>query len=196
MENINDKMLNNAALLFILTILLVIVGQWWMAPSYALTAEKVLQKVNDPRSLVLPEELSLLDKGEYTALVLSTESETINLPFDSKIFIPFEALLSKKSLKMIPADQQMLIFGETESQAVMALQLLAAKGYTKLRAVSNDLEANSFFLTNGVDPKVAFRKTEKATFDYPRFFKTNAKSVSQPAEVAKTETVKTQGGCS
>lgn len=192
-KNINDKTLNNAAMLFILTIVLVIIGQWWMAPSYALPAEKVLDKVSNPQTLVLPDELASLSADSYTALLIG--SNGASLPFSQKINLPFSQLLSKEALKTIPADKPVVIFGDTETQAMMALQLLSAQGFKNVRAAANDIRFTAGYLTKGLDPQFAYRKAEKAAFNYEHFFKTN-KSKAPAAGPAATQVVKTQGGCS
>ncbi|GAB1419394.1 hypothetical protein MASR2M12_21590 [Bacteroidales bacterium] len=195
MESINDKMLNNAAILFVATIVIVILGQWWLAPSYALPNEKVLTRITDSQTLVLPGELITAAPESYTALILSDKPKASAFPSAKKIVIPFAKLLDKKNLKSIPTEGMVFIFGENESQALMALELLTAKGFDNLRAVANDLRTNQTVLTNGIEPKAAFRKGEKAVYDYSRFFKTN-NAKAQPAAQPETVTIKAKGGCS
>lgn len=196
MENINDKMLTYAALLFILAIVGIITLQWLMAPTYAMNTDKVLHKVSVEAPLILPDELQNWTENaeKTTAIVLAAESKENSLPFAKTIYIPFDQLLESKSLKQVPDKGTVLLFGKTETQAMMALQLLLGKGYKNVRAVANDLEMNKQLLQGQNDPRFAFRKGEKASFDYGRLFKTSQKGAAAPPP-ASTEVVKTKGGC-
>ena len=203
MENINDKMLNNAALLFILTIVGIIVGQWWMSPSYKLTNEKVLETVQSTSKLLLPVELQHIMKSEAkqtSAIFLMEEKPLSFTHFDQQLFIPFNEILSGKQLKKINKGNEILLFGETESQAMMALQLLVSQGFKQVKAVSNNFDFNQKMLSSGLEAKTAFMKGEKADFDYTRFFKTSGGTGKPEAPASKipeaTEVVKTAGGCS
>ncbi len=195
MESINDKKLNNAAILFVAVIGIVLLGQWWMAPSYRVSNDAVLQKITGPQALVLPNQLAGLAGENYTALIITGKIEQADLPFTHKLIIPFAELLDKKKLKLLPKDHEVLIFGETEAQALLAMQLLTAKGFDNLRAVANDLETNRQFFVKGINPNNAFRKNEKADYDYARFFKTN-KGAAPAADQPTTVTIKAKGGCS
>lgn len=201
MEKTNDKRLTNAALLFVLMIVGVMLAQWWMAPSYSLTNEQVLEKIDQEATLVLPYQLlSLNEARETTALFLMEESQLSPPAFKQLLFVPFGEILSDKKLSKLNKNEPILIFGKTETQAMMALQLLVSKGYTQLRAVANDLDVNQQLLTHGFDPATAQTKTEKAAFDYGRFFKTSGgvnKAAGPAAKIpAAVEVVKTAGGCS
>ena len=201
MEKTNDKRLTNAALLFVLMIVGVMLAQWWMAPSYSLTNEQVLEKIDQEATLVLPYQLlSLNEARETTALFLMEESQLSTPAFKQLLFVPFGEILSDKKLSKLNKNEPILIFGKTETQAMMALQLLVSKGYTQLRAVANDLDLNQQLLTHGFDPATAQTKTEKAAFDYGRFFKTSGgvnKAAGPATKIpAAVEVVKTAGGCS
>ena len=142
MEKTNDKRLTNAALLFVLMVVGVMLVQWWMAPSYSLTNEQVLEKINQESTLVLPYQLTNLSEDqarETTALFLMEESQLSTPAFKQQLFVPFGEILNSKKLSKINKNEPILIFGKTETQAMMALQLLVSKGYTQLRAVANDL---------------------------------------------------------
>lgn len=203
MEKTNDKRLTNAALLFVLMVVGVMLVQWWMAPSYSLTNEQVLETINQESTLVLPYQLTNLSEDqarETTALFLMEESQLSTPAFKQQLFVPFGEILNSKKLSKINKNEPILIFGKTETQAMMALQLLVSKGYTQLRAVANDLSLNQQILTHGFDPATAQTKSEKAAFDYGRFFKTSGGAGKAAGPAAKipdaVEVVKTAGGCS
>jgi hypothetical protein len=203
MEKTNDKRLTNAALLFVLMVVGVMLVQWWMAPSYSLTNEQVLEKINQESTLVLPYQLTNLSEDqarETTALFLMEESQLSTPAFKQQLFVPFGEILNSKKLSKINKNEPILIFGKTETQAMMALQLLVSKGYTQLRAVANDLSLIQQILTHGFDPATAQTKSEKAAFDYGRFFKTSGGAGKAAGPAAKipdaVEVVKTAGGCS
>lgn len=203
MEKTNDKRLTNAALLSVLIVVGVMMVQWWMAPSYSLTNEQVLEKLSQESTLVLPYQLTNLNEDqarETTALFLMEESQLSTPAFKQQLFVPFGEILSNKKLSKINKNEPILIFGKTETQAMMALQLLVSKGYTQLRAVANDLSLNQQLMSSPFDPATAQTKTEKAAFDYGRFFKTSGgvgKAAGPAAKIpAAVEVVKTAGGCS
>lgn len=131
MEKTNDKRLTNAALLFVLMVVGVMLVQWWMAPSYSLTNEQVLEKINQESTLVLPYQLTNLSEDqarETTALFLMEESQLSTPAFKQQLFVPFGEILNSKKLSKINKNEPILIFGKTETQAMMALQLLVSKG--------------------------------------------------------------------
>ena len=137
---------------------------------------------------------------ETTALFLMEESQLSTPAFKQQLFVPFGEILNSKKLSKINKNEPILIFGKTETQAMMALQLLVSKGYTQLRAVANDLSLIQQILTHGFDPATAQTNSEKAAFDYGRFFKTSGGAGKAAGPAAKipdaVEVVKTAGGCS
>ncbi len=101
MKTLNDKMLANAALLFVLALFVAIVVQWWMAPAYSLTNETVLEQTTNNHVLILPQQLKTLQLQntlqEYTLLDLSGKLQN-KADFGSYLSIPFaEILVSKKT---------------------------------------------------------------------------------------------------
>lgn len=203
MERKNDKTLTNAALVFVLAIVLVLIAQGWMAPNYALTNKQVQQQMLDKTMMVLPVELkqmhndgslagyTLVDLGETPSLAITGASNIVH--------IPFRVLLEKESLKLLKKSENILLFGPEESQAMMAGQLLASKGFGRVKVASNNIAFNTKWIEESFDPQKAESNSEKARFDYNRFFKGasgEAKSASAPSGIPQgIKVVKAAGGC-
>ncbi|MDO8897325.1 MAG: hypothetical protein Q7V19_06715, partial [Bacteroidales bacterium] len=87
-----------------------------------------------------------------------------------------------------------------ESKAMIAVHLLLAKGYQQVFAVANDASFFEKSVINDFKPKVAETHTEKARFDYGRFFSNESKgksgAVSNPQlPKGSTEIKAVAGGC-
>lgn len=202
MENINDKMLTNAALLFVLVILAVILLQWGLAPSYALTNQQVQETVTSQDKLILPYQLNEMISNKqidaYTVVDLREQTEPIDA-FKKVINIPFASLLSRSSLKQLNKEESLLLMGDSESQAMMALNLLSAKGFENVFVLANDADFIQNKVLTDFKPAEAEARSEKARFAYPRFFKSEAvggtKSTAAPKVPGGTVVVKAAGGC-
>ncbi len=202
MENLNDKMLTNAALLFVLVILAVILIQWGMAPSYALTNQQVQETVTNKDKLILPYQLNEMISSNqldaYTVVDLREKAEPIGA-FKKVINVPFANLLSKASLKQLNNEESLLLMGDSESQAMMAMNLLSAKGFKNVFVLSNDADFIQNNVLTGFKPANADTRSEKARFAYPRFFKNEAvggtKGTAAPTIPSGTVVVKAAGGC-
>lgn len=203
MEKINDKMLTNAALAFVLTLIVVMLVQGWIAPDYSLTNEQVQQQMLSEDVLVLPVDLKQMKSdgslSEYT-LVDIGDAPTLNISGSAEILhIPFKSLLEKKNLSLLKKSEKILLFGTEESQAMMAGQLLLSKGVKNLKVASNSISYNDESVLKAFDPRKAETHTEKARFDYNRYFKgepSGAKSSSAPGSIPQgVKVVKAAGGC-
>ena len=202
MERKNDKTLTNAALVFVLAIVLVMLAQGWMAPNYTLTNKQVQQQMLDETMLVLPVELKQMHNdgilARYTLVDLG-ETPSLSIPGAINIVhIPFKNLLEKKNLKQLKKADNLLLFGFEESQAMMAGQLLASKGVSEVKVASNNIAFNTEWIAGSFDPRKAELNSEKARFDYNRFFKgasIGAKSAPAPSGIPQgVKVVKTAGG--
>ena len=203
MEKINDKMLTNAALAFVLTLIVVMLVQGWMAPEYSLTNEQVQQQMLSEEVMVLPVTLKQMnDNGSlagYTLVDLG-ESPTLSISGGAEVLhIPFQSLLEKQNIKLLKKSDKLLLFGTEESQAMMAGQLLLSKGVKNLKVATNSISFNNEIVKKTFDPRKAETQTEKARFDYNRYFKgepSRAKSASAPGSIPQgVKVVKAAGGC-
>lgn len=198
-------MLSSAALLASAAIIGAMLFQWYWAPSYALTNKEVAAQLTDQKALLLPWQLSqLAQSGEsknYTLVVLS-ESQTTELElFKGYRNISFDQILNKENLKFFKKNQPVLISGTSESYALMAVHLIRAQGISKVFAAANEAEMNVKHGFSSFKPTQADKHSEKASFDYGRFFKRQGPSGVQPATTHEipqggVTVVKTQGGCS
>lgn len=195
-------MLTNAALLFVLVIIAVIILQWGIAPSYSLTNKQVQERVLNPETLVLPHQLhEMVSNGQldnYT-LVDLRKNPTRFAAFKNTRAIPFADILHPSSLKQIKQEGQILLLGDNESQAMMALNLLTAKGFSNVSALANNATFIQEKVLSDFKPAEAESRSEKARFDYPRFFKNESAggkaSTAAPQIPSGTVVVKAAGGC-
>lgn len=203
MEKINDKMLTNAALAFVLTLIVVMLVQGWMAPEYSLTNEQVQQQMLSEEVLVLPVALKQMnDNGSLAGYTLVDLGDTPTLSISGGaevLYIPFQSLLEKQNLRLLKKSDKLLLFGTEESQAMMAGQLLLSKGVKNLKVATNSISFNNDLVSKTFDPRKAETQTEKARFDYSRYFKgepSGAKSATAPGSIPQgVKVVKAAGGC-
>lgn len=202
MKTINDKMLANAALLFVLALFVVILIQWWKAPAYSLTNEAVLQKTANEQVLILPQQLKTIqlqeNLKEYALLDLSGSLQN-KADFGSYLSIPFAEILNSKNLKSIKKSDKLLVVAATESEAVMAAQLLISKGVVDVSALSNNASFTDRVLTQEMDAALFDAHTEKARYDYGRFLKSQSSGAKNAANQSKipggVKVVAAAGGC-
>jgi hypothetical protein len=187
-KSFNDKMLTNAALLFVLVIIGSMFIQWILAPSYSRTNKSVHEKILSKDVLILPWQLKQMADDEsiktFTAVDLSSEKLIKSDIFKETIQIPLSQLLDKDQIKKLKKDEKYLFIADDESKAMMAVHLLLAKGYNQVFAVSNDAAFFEKSVVGDFKPKVAETHAEKARFDYGRFFSNESKgkagTVSNP----------------
>jgi hypothetical protein len=202
MKTINDKMLANAALLFVLALFVAIAVQRWMAPAYSLTNETVLEQTTNNQVLILPQQLKTLQLQntlqEYTLLDLSGKLQN-KADFSSYLSIPFAEILVSKNLKNIRKSDKLLVVATTESEAMMAAQLLISKGVDEVSVLSNNVSFTDQILTQELDAALFDAQAERARYDYGRFLKnqsSGAKKASKQAEIpGGVKVVAASGGC-
>lgn len=202
MKTLNDKMLANAALLFVLALFAVIAVQWWMSPAYSLTNEAVLQKTANEQVLILPQQLKAMqlqeNSKEYALLDLSGSLQN-KADFGSYLSIPFAEILNSENLKKIKKTDKLLVVAATESEAMMAAQLLISKGVANVSVLSNTVSFTDRILTEEMDATLFDAQAEKARYDYGRFLKnqsSGAKKASKQGEIpGGVKVVAAAGGC-
>lgn len=204
MENTNDKMLTYAAASIIAVVLLVILLQWQMAPSYSAANDKVLEQVTGTQTLILPGELQQMAENgslaDYTLVDLRTNPDGQLPGIEKTIQIPFGELLEAPNLKKMKKAGVLLLIADDESVSQMAVALLTSKGINHSRAISNGYSQAA----GNSDKKLALPAQsahgEKARWDYGRFFKseggTTGSTPAGPAAVPQgVKVVKAAGGC-
>ncbi|MCK9452261.1 MAG: hypothetical protein M0Q90_11275 [Bacteroidales bacterium] len=202
MKTINDKMLANAALLFVLALFVVILIQWWKAPAYSHTNKDVLQKTSNDETLIKPQQLKTMqlqgNLKKYALLDLSGSLQN-KAEFGSYLSIPFGEILETKNLKSIKRSDKLLVVAATESEAVMAAQLLISKGVSQIGILAKDTDFTDRVLTQEMDAAFFDAQAEKARYDYGRFLKnqsSGAKKASKQAEIpGGVKVVAAAGGC-
>lgn len=202
MNTVNDKMLANAALLFVLALVLVILVQWLLAPSYTMTNEAVLEQTTQENVLVKPQQLKAMQADQslksVTLLDLSGKLKSKDV-FGVVLTVPFADLLDTDQLKAIKKADQLLVVGDKESEALMAVQLLMAKGITNIAALANDAAFTDQVLEQELQAEFYDAHAEKARFDYGRFLKATGngqqKSAKQAEVPGAVKVVAAAGGC-
>lgn len=202
MNTINDKMLANAALLFVLALVFVIIVQWVLAPSYSLTNEAVLEQTANENNLIKPQHLKAMQADQslkaFTLLDLSGKLKSKDA-FGAVLTVPFADLLDSDQLKTIKKADQLLVVGDKESEALMAVQLLMAKGVTNITALANDAAFTDQVLGQELQAEFYDAHAEKARFDYGRFLKATGngqqKAAKQTEVPGAVKVVAAAGGC-
>ncbi len=202
MNTINDKMLANAALLFVAALVFVILVQWVLAPSYSLTNEAVLEQTAHENILIKPQQLKAMQTDHslkaFTLLDLSGNLKSKDA-FGSVLTVPFANLLDSDQLKAIKKADQLLVVGDKESEALMAVQLLMAKGVTNITALANDAAFADQVLEQELQAEFYNAHAEKARFDYGRFLKATGNGQQKAAKQAEVpgavKVVAAAGGC-
>jgi len=204
MNTSQATILNTAAALFAGIVIVVMLFQWMAAPAYKTGNETVLSMAADDNLKVLPIELeALIGQGklnDYTLVDLRPAHDFNRGSLPGAINIPFETLLDKSSLKQIrKSGKPALLFSGDESQSAAATVLLISKGYDNVQMAANDYQYIRGHVLDGFQPASAFTHSEKARFDYNRFFRSGGGTESTPArtqpKIIQTEMVTTKGGC-
>ncbi len=203
MQNINDKMLTGAALLFVGALLFALLVQWWLAPAYQTDNTVLHQRLISGELIVKPwqlnQELSE-DKLKNVALVLLDGAKFEGAgQFGSKTEVSAAAILSQQTLSFLKNKEKVYILAEDESSALATAWLLQAKGYTNVYALANNPDFIDKSVLNDYQPRWAQTTAEKARYDFNRFFGTPAaqpRSVgSFPVPTGQPQVKKAAGGC-
>lgn len=204
MNKIQANILKNATLLFAIVGMGTLLVQWIVAPDYSAKNETVLLAITDDAQKILPLQLQEMiaagNLASFTLVDLRMPQEFGSGSLAGAINIPLGELLKNGSLKLMKKPgNPILLFSDDESQAAAASVLLISKGFDEVKILANDYEYIKTNVLENFQPASAFSKSEKARFDYNRFFRTGgsddaASKRTQPI-IIETEIVKTQGGC-
>ncbi|MCK9448726.1 MAG: hypothetical protein M0Q41_07075 [Bacteroidales bacterium] len=174
MERHNDKMLNNAALLFLVAAIGIILIQWMMSPTYKNTTAHVHAAMLSDDMLLLPYQLKqMYDDGsiaDYTLVYLGDQESEIP-GFQNQLAVPLADLLMKKNLNALKAQKQLIVLGDEETQAMIAAQLLVAQGIENIQVAALDRDFLINETLSGLAPDKYESHDEKAGFNYVLFFK-------------------------
>jgi len=205
MERSNDNLLTYAALLFILVVVGVIMAQKAISPSYSLSNDQVHLRMNDSALLVMPRQLKdMMDNGslgQYTLIDLREIKQKPLAGIDNYLHIPFETLPEKLDDKGMETDTWLLLAGETESQAMIAANLLVSKGFNHVKVMANDAAFFENHIQTNYHARFASKHGEKAAFDYSRFFRNTSSGKVRSSSPMPTvpgsdiQVVKGAGGC-
>ena len=205
MERTNDKMLNYALVAFFGLLILIMLFQWLKAPSYTLSSDEVQQVLSAEGSMVLPEELkSMMDDGtleQYTLVELGDNADNGISGFGKTIHIPLAGLLDHENLDLLKKEHKLMLIADFESESMMAMNLLTAKGLRNIRVVSNNLAFFKSSVQQNYKSGFAASHTEKARWDYTRFFRNESTGSAPKAGSTAPQipggpkVIKAGGGC-
>lgn len=198
-------MLNYALVAFFGLLLLIMVFQWLKAPSYTLSSDEVQRVLSAEGSMVLPEELkSMMDDGtlkQYTLVELGENADNGISGFGKTIHIPLAGLLDHENLDLLKNEHKLMLIADFESESMLAMNLLTAKGIKNIRVVSNNLAFFKSSVQQNYKSGFAASHTEKARWDYARFFRNESTGSAPKAGSAAPQipggpkVIKAGGGC-
>lgn len=204
MNTIQANILKNATLLFAIVGIGTLLLQWIVAPDYQAKNETVLAAITNNDQKILPLQLEeIIAAGNltnYTLVDLRSSQEFSRGSLPGAINIPLGELLKSGSLKLMKKPgNPIILFSGDESQAAAASVLLISKGFDNVKTLANDYDYIKTNVLESFQPASAFSQSEKAKFDYNRFFRTGGGDDDSPKRtqpvIIQTEIVKTKGGC-
>lgn len=203
MKALYKDLLNTGAFVFVAIVLLFMLGQWLVAPNYKLNNAQLHALATSDQHWVLPYQLAEMiaaNRLEDQMLVDLRDAEVFaegSLP--DAINIPFDQLLESKSIKKIKSAKSVVLFAGQEEKTAVAGLLLQSQGIEGLKMLSTNYAYLKSHVWDTYQPAAAFNHSEKAHFDYSRYFRQasdqqqqNAKSVPKITEV---EMESVDGGC-
>ncbi len=203
MKTLNKDLLNTGAFLFAAIVLLFMLGQWLMAPNYKLSNEQWHERATSDQHWILPYQLAEMladNRLENQLLVDLRKTEAFEEgSFPGAINIPFEQLLEPISLKKLKAAESVILFDGQEEKTAAAGLLLQSQGVDGIKLLANDYQYLKANLLDTYKAAAAFNRSEKARFDYGRFFKQAPVSQQESArsipKITEVEMVSVDGGC-
>ncbi len=203
MQNINDKMLTGAALIFVGGLIVALLLQWWLAPPYKTDNLSIHQRVVSGQMLIRPWQLKQMhDEGvlSTTSLVLLNGATLKQKDaFSAHLELTTSGLLSAETLKWIRQTNQTFVLAPDESEALAATWILRAKGYDEVYAIANDPQFVQENVLGVYHPRWAQTTTEQARYDFGRFFGNAPKPANTDAIFAPPagapQVKKAAGGC-
>lgn len=204
MNTIQANILKNAAILFAAIGLITMLVQWIAAPDYKAENTAVLTAITGDDQKILPLQLDEMIRAgkmvEFAVVDLRESQEFNRGTLPGAINIPFGTLLEKSSLRQIKkSGKPVILFSGDEAEAAAASLLLISKGFDDVQVIANDYTYIKNNVVEKFQPASAFNQSEKARYDYQRFFRSGGGAEAAPArtqpKIIQTEIVKTKGGC-
>ncbi len=203
MKNSQSQLLKTGALLFIGIVVLVMIFQYIAGPAYKISNADMLGEASNEKRWVMPVDLqSLIENNrlqDYLLVDLRTIEEFNRGSLPGAVNIPLDKLLKRNSLKQMKSGKPVLLFSGKESQASVAGLLLAGKGFRNVMVMANDYTFTRENVLENYKPFNAFTHSEKAQYDYTRFFKAIPQHATQPSsskpKIIETQVITSGGGC-
>ncbi|MBK9292257.1 MAG: hypothetical protein IPM52_11615 [Bacteroidetes bacterium] len=203
MQNINDKMLTAAAVLFVGLLLAALLLQWWLAPAYKTDNLSLHSQLSSGEMLIKPWQLHEIEAqdalGEFALVQLNGAQIPQSEKFGRQISVTTDRLLSDESMKFIKSAGKTLVVAPDESEALAAAWLLRAKGFGQVFAVATDAEFIAKNVLENYLPKWAQTTSEQARYAFSRFFGTASRPTAPAANFAlpsgTPQVKKAAGGC-
>jgi rhodanese-related sulfurtransferase len=205
MNYLQIKTLNNAVLFFAIVVVAAMLLQWIVAPNYAQKNELVLSALFDVNQKVLPWQLEeMIKSGEIANYVIIDLRPAIEYNYGTlpgAVNIPLAQILASENQgTLFKSSKPLLLFSGEEAEAATALFLLMSKGVDNVRIIANNYRFVKENVLENFSPAAAFSQSEKARYDFNRYFRTGGgKSPEAPSGgmpvVPKTEVIQAQGGC-
>lgn len=174
MQNINDKTLTGGALLFVGAIVLALLLQWWLAPSYDIDNQALLGQASRGELLLKPWQIDELRRQEGlkdATLVLVNGAELDDQGvFGIKIQYELNQLLTDEVIKQIRKSSTIFIVAPDESIAIASAWFLRAKGLNQAFAIAGDPKFVQNNILENYQPKFAQTSAEKAKYNFSKFF--------------------------
>ena len=143
MERFNDKMLTNAALLFVMAIVVAMLVQWVLSPKYDASNAAVQNSIAAGEVLLLPHQFrQLVDENrmaDYTLVYIGDQQDVAGL-FPNQLSIPFADLLQKQQLRSLKSQKNIILIADEETKAMLAANLLLSQGIQHVQAATPNLK--------------------------------------------------------
>jgi hypothetical protein len=203
MQNINNKMLTAAVLLFVGVLLTALLLQWWMAPAYKTDNISLHKMLSSGSLLIKPWQLNqMIDQNTIAnvSLVLLNGADLAQKErFGSHIALTSEHLLAKETMKFLKLCKTVFVLAPDESAALAATWVYRAKGLNHVYAIANNAAFVEKRVIDNYHPKWAQTTAEQARFNFANFFG-NAPKLQAPApnfapQTGGIQVKKAAGGC-
>ncbi len=201
----NNKTLDNGALLFFAVLIVGLVISFFSQKNYKASNQEVISKFEQQDYYLSYDQLhsALTNKdSHYLFIDLRHEAAFAEAQIPGAVNIPFESLLERKSIKVIKKNKKLIpvLYAGEEATAQKARMLLLSKGINEVMVLGGNFETAQQHALENFDPAYAFFRDEKARFDYMRFMQgsqTQAQEKRPSATIPETttQTVSVQGGC-
>jgi rhodanese-related sulfurtransferase len=128
---------------------------------------------------------------------IRSEKEFTNGHLPNAINIPIEVLLNTDLSKYIDfkGDKQLVLYGNTESDAIRALSLLLIDGNTKVKALNGGYPIAKEFIVENPTPSYFHYSDEQIQFNYGRLMPAGTASMQTATEPISDQPSTPRGGC-